>query len=190
MKGDFFEPFPHLRTLLGGAVPLCELGPGRSHEDKRAALAALDDRTLFAGRPVKDKCLAKCCYSGLWLVFDFLDESHQISQDVSTVEGSYWHGIMHRREPDFDNAKYWFRRVPRHPVFETLCMAARQLVTARHESDPHAGILLHEQGWDPFEFIDLCEAIARGKSHCDELAREVARKEWELLFRFCYEGAL
>lgn len=58
--------------------------------------------------------------SGLWLLAGDLDRSHRISQDDSSPEGSFWHGIMHRREGDFSNAKYWFRRVGEHPVFARL----------------------------------------------------------------------
>ncbi len=46
--------------------------------------------------------------AGLWLYVDELDQSHQVSQGIHTVEGSLWHGIMHRREGDFWNSKYWF----------------------------------------------------------------------------------
>src|SRR5207245_11135 len=59
---------------------------------------------------------AACVRSGLYLRFNFLDESHTISQGIHTVEGSYWHAIMHRREPDYSNAKHWFRKVGQHPV--------------------------------------------------------------------------
>lgn len=58
--------------------------------------------------------------SGLWLLAGDLDRSHSISQDDSSAEGSFWHGIMHRREGDFGNAKYWFRRVGNHPVLDAL----------------------------------------------------------------------
>jgi hypothetical protein len=54
----------------------------------RARLAALDDAAF--GR-VADRDMAACCRSGLWLAFNFLDESHRISQDIDTPTGSYWH---------------------------------------------------------------------------------------------------
>src|SRR5713226_8362206 len=44
--------------------------------------------------------------SGLYLYFSCLDEAHEIAQSISSVEGSYWHGIMHRQEPDAGNASY------------------------------------------------------------------------------------
>ncbi len=58
--------------------------------------------------------------SALWLLAGDLDRSHEISQRIDTREGAFWHGIMHRREGDFWNAKYWFRKVGNHPVFVQL----------------------------------------------------------------------
>ena len=71
------------------------------------------------------------CIAGLWLLWDYLDESHHVSQSLETPEGSYWHGIMHWREPDYGNSKYWFRRVGQHAIFPQLAVQARQLATAR-----------------------------------------------------------
>ncbi|WDQ15809.1 hypothetical protein [Rhodopirellula sp. P2] len=58
--------------------------------------------------------------SGLWLLAGDLDRSHSISQNEKSPEGSFWHGIMHRREGDFGNAKYWFHRVGRHSILSDL----------------------------------------------------------------------
>ena len=93
-----------------------ELGPGTPARERRDQLHGLDSAALFGDRGVVDHDMAACCLSALWLRNDFLDESHQISQSIETATGSYWHGIMHRREPDFSNAKYWFRRVGSHPI--------------------------------------------------------------------------
>jgi hypothetical protein len=115
--------------------------------------------------------MAACCISGVWLLHDFLDESHTLSQKIDTTSGSCWHGIMHRREGDFSNAKYWFRHVGRHPVFDLL---ADRLQT---------------NTWDPFAFVDECQAAVRGKSNGVEQCQDVQQLEWDLLFDYCYQAA-
>ena len=41
---------------------------------------------------------------------DDLAGAHEIVQDMEGMEAAYIHGIIHRREGDFWNANYWFRR--------------------------------------------------------------------------------
>jgi hypothetical protein len=163
------------------------LGPGTPNEALRPQLEALKVENAFSGKRVVDHDAARCCLSAMWLWHDFLDESHTISQEIETVEGSYWHGIMHRREPDYGNAKYWFRRVPRHPIYEPL---AKTLIFAGGELTGPAKYLTEIEIWDPFKFVDLCEAIARDHADHEELARAIARSEWELLFDHCYRKAV
>lgn len=175
-------------------MPLCELGPGRPNETLRRKLAALTPESLANGEKIRDRPMALCCLSGLWLLHNFLDESHTLSQDISTSSGSYWHGIMHRREPDFPNAKYWFRRVGPHPVFSELSQSAHELhrqFVAKHPSlEGDASFLATPSQWDAFQFIDLCEAAYRGNSNAAMLCRQVAQCEWQLLFDYCYRAAL
>src|SRR6476660_8919231 len=96
-----FDPVaygPTVGALITERLP--ELGPGSPNTSARSQLATIDVETIFGGHRIADQDAARCCLSALWLWHDFLDESHTISQEVHTIDGSYWHGIMHRREPD------------------------------------------------------------------------------------------
>ena len=152
-------------------------------------MTGLSIEEAFAPRRVVDSQMARACIAGLLLMYDCMDESHEISQSIETTSGSYWHGILHRREPDYGNAKYWFRRVGRHPIFEPLAAAARELAAAE-KVDRAAEFLKEQRDWDPFRFVDLCEAAAGGKSTSEALCREIQRAECELLFEYCFKAAV
>lgn len=167
---------------------LNELGPGMPNRAVRAQLESLSAEELLAPHGVGDRDMARACLAGLWLYHDFLDESHAISQEIETATGGYWHGIMHRREPDFANAKYWFRRVGRHPIEPMLVAATRELVEAT-QPNPATRFLAEQSGWDHFQFIDLCHAVAAGQSPSALLCRQIQQREWRLLFDYCYRFA-
>ncbi len=135
-----------------------ELGAGSPNEAVKPRLASLDLNTAFQPHKIVDPQMAAACHSGLWLAHNFLDESHTLSQSIDTPTGSFWHGIMHRREPDDSNAKYWFRRVGEHPIFEPLSEFAENLIvqTSSKELKKWNDRHISSSGWDPFAFIDLC----------------------------------
>lgn len=164
------------------------LGPGEPHSAVRGPLEALSAESLAAPHAVENRRMAAACQSALWLYHDFLDESHAISQQLDTVEGSYWHGIMHRREPDYANAKYWFRRVGRHPIGDDLAAAARELAKSA-PAERLTEYLSVQDEWDHFRFVDLCQAAAGGRSAIEMLCRRIQQREWELLFDYCYRRA-
>jgi hypothetical protein len=145
------------------------LGPGRPEAGAKNLLRDATIESAFAGFDVSDPQLAACCLSAVWLVNDLLDESHTLSQGIETAEGSFWHAIMHRREGDFSNAKYWFRRVGDHAVLTQL---AEQF-----------------GAWDPCEFVDRCEAAVRRDVDI-EACLDAQQAEWELLFDWCFQGAV
>jgi hypothetical protein len=185
-----FEPDsygPNCSPLLSPTV--CALGPGVPNQDARTALMALTAESLDGSGRVADRDLASCCLSGLWLLHNYLDESHVISQSIDTQSGSYWHGLMHRREPDFSNAKYWFRRVGNHPVFPGLCHEAARLAGLA-PIDQRSNYLKDQTDWDPFQFVDLCETAIDTQSDLESLCQSIVATEWQLLFDYCYRGAI
>lgn len=165
------------------------LGAGTPDRAARGALDALTVEAAFADVTIADRDMALCCVAGVWLLPDFLDESHAISQEIDTPSGSFWHGILHRREGDFANAKYWFRRVGRHDVLELLGQRAGELAAERGDA---AVIEKLTAGgpFDPLAFVDMCQSVERGGSakHRD-LCLDIQQAEWELLFDDCYRGA-
>lgn len=126
--------------------------------------------------------------AGLLLWHDDLDQSHRRSQ---TVEGEganrnadYWHAIMHRREPDYGNSKYWFRAVGRHPVFERLAPLAAHLLErcSAEKAAAWSQRICEGNRWDAFAFVDLCEAVADDEeSELGRVARRIQRTEMLLL---------
>ncbi len=165
---------------------LCALGPGQPNPEMHDQLRGLSVEALFP--LLGDAEMARCCLSGLWLWHDYLDESHQISQEIGSSSGSFWHGIMHRREPDYSNAKYWYRRVSDHAIYVELRATASELANS-HGTGSEAAYLTSQSAWNPFAFVDLCSAVAHGKADCELLCREIARAEWQLLFDYCYQRA-
>jgi hypothetical protein len=108
------------------------------------------------------------------------EESHELSQDIPSREGSYWHGIAHRIEPDSSNAGYWFRRVGEHPIFPELHRRASGILERR--GAPWA----LKAAWDSFLFIEWCDQARQAPGTENErIALEIQREEWELLFEWC-----
>ncbi len=144
-------PPPILDAALAAELPGLADAP---HDGALASLLAEQGRLEWSGFDGPRRSLALC---GLWLLAGELDRSHSISQDIRSSDGSFWHGIMHRREGDFGNSKYWFRRVGSHPVLEQL---------PRLSEGDYA---------DPFDFVDECSrALGKG----GESYQRCQRAQW------------
>jgi hypothetical protein len=113
--------------------------------------------------------------AGLYLYFGCWTDAHEAAQAVNTREGSYWHAIAHRQDPDAANAAYWFGQVGDHPIFGELEKIA---------NDPAL------TPWNSHAFTNLCERARRDPgSALERRAMELQRAEWQLLFDYCAKDA-
>lgn len=174
-----------IRGEAGAYEKLVITGPGNAAA--RAELEALTPAELLSV-PVRSEADGRALLSGLWLWHDWLDESHTLSQAISSATGSFWHAILHRREGDFSNSKYWYARCAGHPIFPTLAVQASGLI---NDFPADKSLLkLTYAGWNPNAFVDLVEAIERTPGD-PRRATAVAlqRMEWRLLFEHTTRAA-
>jgi hypothetical protein len=167
---DYGTEVAGILGLDGAGLRPMPLAPaGCCSEEARAELKRWKASDLFPKAVSPEGALA-----GLFLYFSCLDEAHKIAQDLDTQEGSFWHGIMHRQEPDASNAAYWFRQVGKHAVYPDL------------RGEAHKKRFDTGKEWDPCQFIDFCEASrVRPGSYEEEIAKQVQLTEWQLLFDYC-----
>jgi len=98
--------------------------------------------------------------AGLYLLNDDLATSHTLAQ-VHEGEplADYWHAIIHRREGDYGNSRYWFGRAGQEPVLAQI-----------YGADPGA----------PAAFVERCRAAGSGRDpeleqfQQDEIAQVLA----------------
>lgn len=171
-------------------MPPTSIDEGTPATEVRSRLKKLSLSDAFDSQDIVDLDMANSCLSGIWLGYNFLDESHSISQDIGTSEGSYWHGIMHRREGDFGNAKYWFRRAGKHPIQNSMTPFVEELRSIKQPKSTF-GNLFDGGVWSPALFVDQCEKASQGTDeNTESFLREVAHHEWKLLFDYCYHNAI
>lgn len=138
------------------------------------------DADLAGGLAIADRS-ALALFRGLLLYgVDALDACHAFFQDDPSPLGSYCHGMMHRREGDFDNARYWFRRAGVQPFFERLHRDAAQ----------YSSVMARQQSWDPYLFTGECEQAKFGAEENLAECRKLLRAEWEAALGYCWRQAV
>ena len=134
------------------------------------------DAALTDDRAIGDAGMFALIRGGLLYALDDLDGAHPFFQDAPGDLAAYWHGMLHRREGDFDNARYWFRRAGVLPFFGALHGRA-----AEASAD-----MAKQSSWDPWLFTGQCEQFRHG---AEELRAELAAlqdAEFEVIFDYTW----
>jgi hypothetical protein len=158
----------------------------------RELLRTVRDVQLLPG--ARSQSQVMCVRAGLYLIHDFLDDAHEMAQAAgegsSSSVAAYWHALVHRREPDYDNARYWFRRVGSHPVFAQVADEASALLNdSQFRSQLRFDRLFDGRGrWDAMAFVDLCQECKRDWSDRAQAAARLQEIELRRLLEYsCLE---
>lgn len=168
---DFVDRILREDRLLEKLVPTEPL-----NVDLLLKLRAADDATVSGGKAIGKPKMFTLVRGGLLYALDSIDEAHRIFQDSPSDLGSYWHGMMHRREGDFDNARYWFRRSGVLPFFDELQSAACNV----------SADMARQSNWDPYLFTGTCEQARFGETEGLKDLSTLQRMEFEVLFDYCW----
>jgi hypothetical protein len=162
-------------ALDGGGLRLFPLTCGPCiDEEARRLLKTFKPADLFPNVEEPEAPMA-----GLWLYFSCFEEAHQLADYCESAEGELWHAILHRQEPDSGNSAYWFRKAGRHPIFADLAREVTKITRRIPEAEFRTG------RWDPFAFIAFCDrARLQPGSVQEEVAMEIQRVEWQILFDY------
>src|SRR5262245_847977 len=111
---EFTDRILRTDTLLGKLFP-------KDISDRAAWRLTRDaDDATLAGAAIGIPQAFSMVRGGLLYALDDLSGCHEFFQDTASNLVGYWNGMMHRREADFDNARYWFRRAGMLPFFDNL----------------------------------------------------------------------
>jgi hypothetical protein len=106
----------------------------------------------------------------LW--HDHLPEAHALVQErEGDADADLLHALLHRREGDYGNAKYWFAAVGEHPCFAALAAEAKARALP---------VLTPRGAWSPALMVD---AVSRacGQTHVDQGLMALQRLEFTVL---------
>ena len=118
-----------------------------------------------AKETVEKSGLKPLAQAALYLYFDCFEEAHNIANDhEGSTEGNWIHAIVHRREPDAGNSRYWYARVnvpakiSGEIAREALAILKEQPVK---ELEPLVQKLEKSKRWEPEAFVGLCDQFRK-----------------------------
>ncbi len=173
----FAAAAPILARVAGSMGALVGPVPNSGVEGDMPSLLKIVDTSVPAG-PMRE-----CLHAGLWVLADDLNQAHRICQEIATPHGAAWHAIVHRREGDFWNSKYWWRRA----AGVRFAGLSERIKATLKDATPEIAFWSGGERHDAARFVDLVERFAERPEMRDALVT-AQRMEWAALFEECWSG--
>jgi len=123
----------------------------------------------------------------LWLRLGIIEPAHEIVQNGSTPLASYLHGVVHRLEGDYWNAKYWFRQVQDKQMLQLISSTFVKGVEEEGLSEMAVSLkVMQRAAFSPAEFVSLHEHLynqTKPTSQHIEATKRMAWIEWTSLWK-------
>jgi hypothetical protein len=134
---------------------------------------------LTGGAVLADATYPRLIRASLFYAYDAINESHRIVQEIGNNLASYWHGMLHRREGDFENARYWFRRTGKLGLFGEMHARAAEV----------SPLMGRQENWDPYLLVGQCEQARFGGDVDQKELVALQRIEFEVMFDYLWRDA-
>ena len=170
-----------------GARETLPLAPRAPWNKELSQQLQSDDETLFGADIVRAFASSDAaastrralCRAALFLWNDDLDAAHNIVQPHDdNATANLLHAVVHRREKDFSNALYWWRKTGAHPLLYNIGLAVKDVNGAREYSQ----LFGRDDVFDAAAFTQLCE---KPSPQNDEVLRRIQAVELESIYEFC-----
>ena len=139
-------------------------------------LREADNAKILGGADLLPGAPVGLLRAGLFYYHNDLPDAHKEAQKDEGDLAAYWHGMVHRREGDFENARYWMRRAGEQPVFQEMQGRAS-------DGAPHMG---RQGNWDPYLFIHLCEQYKYGEHEYRKEIGHLQKVEFAVMFDYVW----
>jgi hypothetical protein len=171
---------PLVNECLAEEELLLRLRPTEpGHPDMLRKIRAAKEEDLTGGAVLADSGYPRLIRAGLLYAYDAIDECHRIVQEIPSDLASYWHGMVHRREGDFENARYWFRRTGTLGVFGEMHAKSAEV----------SSLMGRQENWDPYLFVGQCEQARFGGDVNQKELVALQQLEFEVMFDQLWRGA-
>ena len=171
---------PLANELLAEEDLLLRLRPTEpGSPDALRRIREAEESELTGGAVLADATYPRLIRAALLYAYDGIDESHRIVQELVSGYASYWHGMLHRREGDFENSRYWYRRTGRLGVFSEMHARASAV----------SPLMGRQDNWDPYLLVGQCEQARFGGDVDQKELVGLQKVEFDVMFEHLWRGA-